>query len=178
VQCAAVVHALGGDPYAEIPELSQVPAHQDVDPVEALTRNILSVSCLSETVAVALVGAERLSTGPAEIEKELKGILADEVQHARFGWKLLDSLAPRFDDPMRERLGDYLVTAFIHLQEYELAHLPLISPPSETAEQYGVCDGSHARKLFFETVETVIVPGLEKRGLPGGEAWKYAQRLH
>ena len=33
-----------------------------------------------------------------------------------------------------------------------------------------------ARVLFFDTVEQVIVPGLEAKGLPAARAWKAAQR--
>ncbi|MCO4763404.1 MAG: hypothetical protein KC502_17940 [Myxococcales bacterium] len=90
-QCAAVVSALGGDAYAEIEALQPVPTHDDASSIEGLLRNIISISCLSETVAVALIGAERLRTGPASIETTLSQILADEVQHARLGWAVLDN---------------------------------------------------------------------------------------
>jgi hypothetical protein len=39
---------------AEVPEGEAFPAHDDVPPLEAPLRNRLSISCLSETVAVAL----------------------------------------------------------------------------------------------------------------------------
>ena len=71
--------------------------------------------------------------------------------------------------------GDYLITAFEHLVEHELAHLPAIASPSKAAAAVGVCDGNEARRLFFETIETVIVPGLEKRGFPAGAAWSQAR---
>mgnify|MGYP002863868856 CR=1 FL=1 len=49
--CATMVHALGGEAIAELPPLPAVPEHPDVSPFEGVMRNILSISCLSETVA-------------------------------------------------------------------------------------------------------------------------------
>lgn len=175
--CAAVVEALGGDALADVPPLPAVPEHPDAGPLEAAVRNVLSISCLSETVAVALIDAERRSVGPPELTALLAEILADEVQHARTGWRLLADLAPRLDTDLRERLGDWLVLAFAHLVDHELAHLPPRPSPSPAAEALGVCDGNAARTLFFATVEQVIVPGLQAHGLDALAAWHAAQRL-
>ncbi len=177
VQCAAVVHALGGEAVAELPPLPPVPDHPEVSPFEAVLRNVLSIACLSETIAVSLIGKERLEVGPPAFERLLGQILADEVGHARFGWRLLDAVAPRLDDALRLRLGDYLITAFVHLRDHELAHLPEHAAPSRLAESLGVCDGADARRLFFDTVGKVIVPGLERRGLHGAAAWQAAQAI-
>jgi hypothetical protein len=174
--CAAVVEALGGDAVAEVPPLAAVPEHPDAGPLEAAVRNVLSVSCLSETVAVALIDAERRGAGPPALAGLLAEILADEVQHARAGWRLLADLAPRLEPALRERLSDWLVLAFAHLKDHELAHLPARPSPSPAAEALGVCDGHAARALFFATVEQVIVPGLQAHGLDAVGAWRAASR--
>ncbi len=172
-RCAAVVEALGGDPVVELPALPPVPEHEDADPLEA----VISVSCLSETVAVALIDAERRAAGPPPLAALLAEILADEVGHARFGWRLLEDLAPSLSPGLRERLGDYLVIALDDLATHELAHLPARPSPSPAAEAIGVCDGLAARRLFFATVEEVIVPGLHAAGLPALSAWRAAQEI-
>lgn len=169
--CAAVVTALGGEPVAPLPPLEDVPDHEDASALEAVLRNVLSISCLSETVAVALLDDERLVTTGAAADTA-KRILADEVQHARFGWTLLEELQPRVDDELRHRLGQYLRVAFAHLEVHELSALPARAAPSERAEAVGVCDGRSARALFYACVEDVIVPGLEKQGLPASGAWR------
>jgi hypothetical protein len=166
--------ALGGDAYAEIDALAPVPSHDDAGPIEALVRNALSIGCLSETVAVALISAERLRSGPAVLEQALSGILADEVQHAKLGWDLLESLLPRLDAAARARLDAYLEVALRHLVAHELAHLPASAAPSDQASAVGVCDGMESRAIFFETVETVIVPRLVQLGLDGHGAWRRA----
>ncbi|MGB1016936.1 MAG: ferritin-like domain-containing protein [Nannocystaceae bacterium] len=170
-QCAAVVVALGGEAIADYPDIPPVPEHDDVPPLEALLRNVLSISCLSETVAVALISSERDDAGPAVLRETLELILADEVRHARFGWRLLEELSEQLPAATKQRLGAYLVAAFRELRAYELAQLPARSAPSEAAEAVGVCDGHEARRLFFDTVSEVIIPGLEDHGIPAAVAW-------
>lgn len=171
VLCGAVVEALGGEARAEIPDGDAYPEHDDATPLEAALRNMLSICCLSETVAVSLIGAERLEMPEGELRELLTKIYADEVGHSRFGWRTLGRLAPHLPEEMKERLGEYLESAFDHLVEHELAHLPEASRPPPEGVVLGLCSGSDARKLFFDTVETVIVPGLEAHGIPALRAW-------
>lgn len=169
--CAAVVLALGGSPIIDLPDLPPVPQHEDTTPLEGLLRNILSISCLSETIAVSLISAERLTSGHPLLDSTLSNILADEVQHARFGWALLEDIKESLSPTLKARLGDYLITAFAALRTHELAHLPPLPAPSEAAEQAGACDGNNARALFFDTVHQVIIPRLEEIGIPASVAW-------
>ncbi len=174
--CAAVVAALGGEARAELPYLEDVPEHRDAAPLEALLRNVLSICCLSETVAVALISAEYFELESSAIGDVLKHILADEVRHARFGWELLDEVMPSVDDATRSRLNEYLEVAFQHLHDHELAHLPACGQLSDNAARAGVCDGFAARALFFDTIDDVIVPGLQAHGLSAKKAWRAVSR--
>jgi len=170
VLCGAVVEALGGDAIAEALPDEEVPLHEDAAPLEGLLRNLLSISCLSETVAVSLIGDERLQMPAGELRELLTRIYADEVGHARFGWRVVRSLAPTLDERTRARLSIYLRVAFGHLEAHELSHLPMRPAPKD-GEILGLCSGCEARELFFETVGTIIVPGLEEIGLTAREAW-------
>lgn len=177
VLCGSVVEALGGEAYAELPEGDEYPAHEDAGtPLEAALRNMLSICCLSETVAVSLIGAERLEMPAGELRDLLTGIYADEVGHSRFGWRMLGVLAPTLDRATKERLGDYLEVAFEHLVVHEMSHLPESSQPPPEGVELGLCSGSDARRLFLDTVEHVIVPGLENFGIPARRAWQIASR--
>jgi hypothetical protein len=168
VLCGAVVEALGGEARGPRPRSEAFPRHEDVSPFEAAVRNVISVCCLSETVAVALIGAERFEMPEGPLRDLLSSIWSDEIGHARFGWELLAELAPRFrcDAAMRVRLEAYLRVAFAHLEAHELVHLPIGAgdPPPEGAV-LGLCSGAHARALFFDTVRDVIVPRLAALGL-------------
>ena len=171
VLCGAVVEALGGEALADVPDGDEYPDHEDAAPLEAALRNMLSICCLSETVAVSLIGAERLEMPEGELRELLTKIYSDEVGHSRFGWRTLARLAPSLSADLKDRLGDYLESAFDHLVEHELAHLPEASQPPAEGAVLGLCSGSDARKLFFDTVESVIVPGLEAHGIPAQRAW-------
>ena len=75
--CGAVVEALGGEAIAEFEEPPAVPLHEAVGPVEAAARNLISISCLHETVASALIGAERLDMPEGELRELLTRIYAE-----------------------------------------------------------------------------------------------------
>jgi len=171
--CGAVVMALGGEARARVPAPATLPAHADVEPFEAALRNVLSVCCLSETVAVALIGAERLEMPEGEVKELLTRIFADEVGHARFGWRFLGELAADLSADTRARLRDYLEVAFDHLERHELSHLDARSAPPPEGAALGLCNGRDARELFYATVRTVILPRLEAHGLAATYAWMH-----
>lgn len=173
--CAAVVSALGGVPVARLPQLQDVPAHDDVGPLEAALRNVISVGCMSETIAVSIIRAEQAELEGTSLGAVLSDILADEVSHARLGWKVLGACAPLLDDASRDRLSRYLVDALAHQVVHEVPKLPVLGALPAHAAAAGVCDGGFARQVFFETVETVIVPGLEQAGLDARGAWVHAR---
>jgi len=172
--CAAVVQALGGTAVARLPPLEAVPMHPEVSPLEGALRNIISVGCMSETIAVSIIRAEQAELEGSALGTVLSSILADEVAHARLGWRVLGLCAPLLDDDTRERLSTYLIEAFAHQVAHELPKLPVLGVVAEDAAAAGVCDGGFARDVFFDTMETVIVPGLEKAHLAARPAWDAA----
>lgn len=175
-QCAGVVMALGGAAVAPLPPLRPLPAHAHLPPLEAFLWNIVSVGCISETVAVSLIRAEHLELPEGPLRALLGQILADEVQHARLGWTTLGVLLPRLDAAGRARLEAYLEVALAHQIAHELPLLPLNALPEDPGlPAAGVCRGAEARALFFATLGEVIVPQLEAAGLRARAAWAAAQ---
>jgi hypothetical protein len=171
VLCGAVVEALGGAAIFTVREDDELARHDDASPGEALLRNVLSVSCMSETVAVALLGAERLAMPKGELSALLTRIYADEMGHARFGWRLVGVLARKLTPDARERTNEYLREAFGHLEMHELLHIdPQANPPPEGAA-FGLRNGGAARSLFYETVERMILPTLDAVGFGATRAW-------
>lgn len=166
--CAAVVEALGGEARAPLPDLDEVPRHDDVGALEGLLRNVLSVSCLNETVAVALLESNRRLVTESTLRRVLTEILADEVGHSRMGWQILSTAAPRIDDQMRARLGAYLVPAFAQLFQRHYTGLGAPRPPA--AGVVGVESGRDSTALFIDVVNEVILPRLEAFDLPARQA--------
>jgi hypothetical protein len=161
VLCAAVVEALGGRARAAIPERPAYPEHEDSPPRAAALRNVIHVCCMSETVAVALIGAERLEMPDGPLRELLTRIYADEVGHARFGWRMLERFGRGLSGEERAAVERYLPLAFAHLEAHELSHLPERGAPPRGSE-LGLCGGRQARVLLRETVEQVIRPGLRR----------------
>lgn len=170
--CGAVVEAAGGEARAPALPIRELPAHADTTPRAAALRNIISICCMSETVAVSLIGAERLEMPPGPLRELLTKIWSDEVGHARFGWRLLARLYPELTAAEIDAIAHYLPLAFGSLEAHELAHIPLNEWPDRGAA-YGLCGGADARTLFFETVDEVIVPQLAALGLPAAQAWDH-----
>ena len=160
VLCGAVVEALGGEAKGELFATHEYPEHRDAPPRAAILRNVISICCMSETVAVALIGAERLEMPDGDLREILTGIWADEIGHARFGWRLLEKLVPTLSEDERAAVRAYLPTAFAHLEAHELAHLPSRGAPAG-GESLGLCSGLDARVLLRETIDEVIAPRIQ-----------------
>jgi hypothetical protein len=129
---------------------------------------VLAVSCLNETVAVALLESNRRLVTESTLRRVLTEILADEIGHSRLGWQMLSSLSRRIDDRMRARLGAYLVPAFAQLFERHYTGFGAPRPPA--AETLGVEDRRESTALFIDVVNEVILPRLEAFELPAREA--------
>ncbi len=174
ILCARALVALGGEARAPLPDpLPKVVPHDDAGEIEAVLRDAISIGACSETVAVALVGAEREQAATPDLRGVLDRILADEIGHARLGWKLLDDVLPSAPARSRRRLSAYLVAVF----EHQLAfHAPFLDMPRATdrAVSVGAPDGPENFRVFVETITTITVPGLEQRGLAARRAWDIA----
>lgn len=168
VLCGAVAEALGATARAPALPDRSMPQHPDASTArEAVLRNVLSICCLHETVAVALIGAERHEMEAGPLRHLLTGIWADEIGHARFGWMLLASVADELTTEERAGLGRYLSRALEHLDEHELSHLP-IAPDlghDPSARALGLCSGGEARALYGAVRDQVIQPRLAALGI-------------
>ena len=174
VLCARAVTALGGEARAPMPDpLPRVTQHDDADEIEAVLRDAISIGACSETVAVALVGAEREQAATPDLRDVLDRILADEIGHARLGWRLLDEVLPGSSAARKRRLSAYLVAVFEHQIRF---HAPFLDMPraSDRGVSIGAPHGPSSFEIFTSTMTTVTIPGLEKRGLAASRAWSLA----
>ena len=169
--CGAVVESFGGDARAEVSAPRALPLHADTTSRAAIIRNVISICCIAETIAVALIGAERMEMPEGPLRELLSKIWADEIGHARFGWRYLARAMPELDGAERAAIARYLPVAFAAVETHELAHIPVRTQWPSAAAAYGLCDGGDARTLVYETFTEVIVPRLEDHGLPATRAW-------
>lgn len=171
IACGTVLAAAGGEAMFTMAEPRRLPVHADTTPRAGVIRNIISICCMSETVAVSLIGAERMEMPEGPLHQLLTKIWSDEIGHARFGWTFLARVLPDLTDDERAAVDRYLPVAFAALESHELGHIPAATSWPDGAAAYGLCDGADARTLFFETVMDVIVPQLAALGLRAEHAW-------
>lgn len=174
--CARVLVALGVAPVGELPRLDVTPVHADAaSPLEAVLRNVISIGCCSETVAVALVATEREQAGPPALRKVLDQILRDEIKHSRFGWRLVSRLTPSLSKKERDGLDAYLVDAFEHSIAFHGQFLDMPYAGDEGVA-IGAPHGGSSFVTFVTTMRQIVVPGLERCGLRAADAWNEASR--
>ncbi len=174
--CAEVVQYLGGDPAIEtdltVPPLAE---HPGVPALEKITRNLLFVGCLSETVAVALLTNEREYVRDPYIARVLKQLAGDETLHARVGWIWLRDVWGRFDAAAKERTQAYLAVALAYYEQCMIRATPYASIPDDILDEargLGFADCRENRELFYETMDAVVLPQLDGIGLDATGAWK------
>lgn len=173
--CGRVAHWLDGSnrTVADL-EAEPLARHPGVPPVERSLRNLLFVGCLSETVAVSILTAERDEVEDPYVDAVLKRLAGDETLHARLGWILLRDLWPTLDADARRRTNDYLGVALAYYEQVMLDATPVQRIPPEIlrdAQKLGFAECSMARDLLYETLESVILPQLQDIGLDAQKAW-------
>ena len=114
---------------------------------------------------------EREQAGPRPLRCVLDQIRRGKIKHSRFGWRLVDRYVLALTAKERASLGDYPVDAFAHQIRF---HSPFLAMPcaSEAGVAIGAPHGRSTWLVFMSTMETVVVPGLERCGLPAAEAWR------
>ena len=129
-----------------------------------------AMGCVTETLSTALLLEMKKRMDAPIIEKTVRAILGDEVNHSRLGWT---HLAYYTQSSEADFLGKYLPGMFEAL---------LIAESEEATEQrpehcevygLGVLPRLTVERVFKQTLEEVIIPGFEEFGVPtqSSHAW-------
>jgi hypothetical protein len=171
--CADVVRSMGGVPRCEADlTLATLPTHGRVTPEERALRNVVYGSCLSEMVNSArFVDALEEITEPVSRDATRR-LLADEVEHARFGFSYLDVMAPWLGahPDVRPSLGQYLRRAFKTFEQAYAGHGARVRR-TDDERALGLPDPERLLVVFDQTMRGAIIPALEQRGIAAAEAW-------
>lgn len=172
--CAAMVDVLGGDASRHHEPVTPLARHDGCSAVERAIRNVLYTTCLSEMVALGRLVDSLETTTDETARAVLRAVLADEVLHGTYGFAYLEAHRDVVDgEPgLRDSLAVYLRHAFAVLERELLLPTRRVARPSAGAVALGVIDPVRAADVFVQTLETIVVPGLERHGLDAGTAWR------
>jgi hypothetical protein len=145
------------------------------DTPEQLLWDMVASCCFSETINVALLSTTLRFAQDPEIREATRELLADEVKHSRLGWAFL---AWGRSQGLGASLAGGLATMLM-----TVSGPPLFSnaPHREDDASYrhlGDADISERRQLFFETVDEVILRGLEEQGIATDRAREWLAAPH
>jgi hypothetical protein len=171
--CGGVVRLLGGEPAIETSLATEpLPEHAGTSPLQRCARNVLFVSCLSETIAASLLASECELAREPHVRRVLEQLAADETLHARFGWAYLGEEVPRMPAAEREALSRYLPVALgaieARLAPSTVPSHPEIGALEDELAALGVTLGERTREIAASAMRSAVLPALSALGLDPG----------
>jgi hypothetical protein len=140
---------------------------------ERLTYEVVGQCCIAETQSTATLVTLLEAAETAELKSVLHELAKDEVHHSRLGWAYLAWARPKVDFAFLARFLPGMIEGS--------AGPEMFGPLSTTADQpellrQGVVPQSLRRKVYFETLESVIFPGFETLGIETTAARRWLQQ--
>jgi hypothetical protein len=173
--CGGVLELLGARPELETELVTEpLPEHPTCTPIERALRNVVFIGCLNETIGVAMLTEERALAREPAISAVLDQLAADEVWHAKLGWLYLAEVWPALDDIARQRTNAYLRYAFGYLEAAlvdPISRVRFDDALTEELNALGVAAPQDMRELFYEALESIVLPQLEAQGVHARAAW-------
>ena len=130
---------------------------------ERVLYEIVALSCITETLSTALLGELVARALDPVCKQAMHSVLRDEVNHSRLGWAFLaeergrgarDCVGQHVPEMLEAALGPHFFSFADapNAQQKELATLGALERPER-------------QRIVRETLESVIVPGLERFGI-------------
>ncbi len=176
-QALRFAELLSGGPVTHTIEPSELPRWPQEVSLEELDALVAEVSAVGETLAFALLDACRKLAREPVAKAHYGAIVADELHHARFGWRYLAWRAPQWTTGERQRVADR-VGQMVADAESRFAHgRDAPRGCGKAAHALGVLDTKGQRLAVRRVFEDEIVPGLDALGLGASHAWKKRSRI-
>ncbi len=137
---------------------------------ERLTYELVSQCCVAETQSTATLVTLLDAAETAELKSVLHELARDEVHHSRLGWAYLAWARPRVDFTFLGPLLPGMIAGSAGTEMFEA--------PSEDADRpellgQGVVPQSMRRRVYIETLESVVFPGFETLGVDTAPAKRW-----
>jgi hypothetical protein len=126
---------------------------------QRLLYEIVAMSCVTETLSTALLGALVEQASDSLTKHTMHSILRDEVMHSQVGWAFLaeqrargapDCIGPHLPAMLHSTLGSGFFDT---------------DPLAAELSGLGCLDGASTRRIVGEALRLVIFPGLARFGI-------------
>lgn len=129
---------------------------------QSLAYEVVAQCCISETESMATLVTLLDAASDAHLRKVLQELARDEVQHARLGWAYLSWA--------RNRLDLAFLAPWLPGMAAGTAGPQMFEPGPPEAEdplllRSGVVPQSQRRRVYLETLDSVVIPGFEEFGV-------------
>jgi hypothetical protein len=137
-----------------------LPTFGQADAALNATLNVVLNCCISETVAVEFLRTCRAAAHGTTVQRALRLLLRDEMNHARVGWAHLAS--SQVGERERREVGAAL-PVLARIARAAWTKSP--GPPAAEATGHGWLSDESVGELFDGVMNDVIVPGLRHVGV-------------
>jgi hypothetical protein len=147
----------------------------ELTPEQRLTYEVVAQSCVSETESMATL-VTLLDAASTEFLRDVLHELArDEVAHARLGWGYLAWAKQRMDLAFLVPMLPRMVAGSAGPDLFRPA---LPGTDDQTLFHAGVVPHSERQRVYLETLEAVVIPGVAEHGIDAGPLrdWVDARR--
>jgi hypothetical protein len=140
---------------------------------ERVLYEIVALSCITETLSTALLGELVTRAGDPVCKQAMHSVLRDEVNHSRLGWAFLaeerargarDCVGRHVPEMLAAALGPHFftITDAPDAQQKQLAAIGSLERPER-------------QRVVRETLESVVLPGLERFGIETSPAKRWLE---
>ena len=143
---------------------------------QSLTYEVVAQSCISETESMATLVTLLDAATDEHLRTVLHELARDEVQHARLGWAYLSWVRNRVDLSF---LSSWLPSMAAGTAGPEMFQPGPPEAEDETLLRSGVVPRGERRRVYLETLESVVIPGFAEFGVNTGplRTWMVEKRV-
>ncbi|HEY1904412.1 MAG TPA: ferritin-like domain-containing protein, partial [Myxococcaceae bacterium] len=145
----------------------------ELTPEQRLAYEVVAQSCVSETESMATLVTLLDAAHDEMLRTILHELARDEVQHARLGWGYLTWARPRMDLAF---LAPLLPRMAAGTAGPDLFRPALPGTDDQTLFHSGVVPHSERQRVYLETIDSVVIPGMVEHGVDTAPLQRWAEQ--
>lgn len=177
--CRRMVLALGGNGVID-KKPTFVRSNKKLSTRERILRCAMGSLCIGETISVRLLAAVRDEAKDPLARSILQQLVEDESIHSRFGWRLMEHIAPTLTPKEHKTLSN-LLPKYLRSAEKSVessakpstADHPLVTGPTMP---FGSLPAHRRGEIFYKCIQDDVIRRFEKFGFKANDAWENRPR--